>query len=201
MVPPFPDGSRGKPATRRTLLARRDGLTVEERVDASGRIAERVAALLAERVPAPALIALYAEKGSEVATGRIDVALRQAGYRVAYPRVVEQARVLAFHEVTRDELVTSRFALREPRGGMFEVALADVAAFVVPGLAFDRAGGRVGWGRGHYDATFQAARADALRIGVAFGCQLVERVPREPHDAVLDLVVTDVQTFHVPRAR
>jgi 5-formyltetrahydrofolate cyclo-ligase len=185
------DGSRGKPATRRTLLARRDGLTVEERAAASAAIAARVAPLLPTQ---PQIVALYAAKGSEVDTALIDLAARRAGLRVVYPRVVEHDRILAFHEVRRDELVPSRFALSEPRADTARVALADVALFIVPGLAFDLAGGRVGWGRGHYDATFALASPTALRVGIAFACQLTAAVPREPHDVALHYVVTETAT-------
>ena len=178
------------------LLARRDGMTVEERVAGSAAIAGRIEPLLGKLAPA-SVIALYAAKGSEVETGLIDTVVRRAGFRVVYPRVVEGDRVLAFHEVQRDELVCSRFALFEPRTEMQPVALDDIVAFMVPGLAFDRAGGRVGWGRGHYDATFSHARMDALRIGLAFECQMVDRVPREAHDAVVHFVVTEAATYVV----
>jgi 5-formyltetrahydrofolate cyclo-ligase len=191
------DGSRGKPATRRTLLARRDGLTVEERTAANALIAAQVTELFAGRLAAGAVIALYAAKGSEVDTALIDVAARGGGFRVVYPRVVEGDRVLAFHEVQRDELVTSRFSLQEPRSEMPRVSIGEIAGFAVPGLAFDRQGGRVGWGRGHYDATFAVARMDAVRVGLAFACQLVERVPREAHDALVHFVITEDTTYAV----
>jgi 5-formyltetrahydrofolate cyclo-ligase len=179
------------------LLTRRDGMTVEERAAASASIARRVEALLAQRVVAGDVVALYAAKGSEVETGLIDTAARRAGLRVVYPRVVEGDRVLVFHEVQRDELVHSRYALLEPRAEMKRVALAEIAAFVVPGLAFDRTGGRVGWGRGHYDATFETSRMEALRLGLAFECQLVDRVPREAHDALVHFVITEATTYVV----
>jgi 5-formyltetrahydrofolate cyclo-ligase len=72
--------------------------------------------------------------------------------------------------------------------------LGQIAAFVVPGLAFDRDGGRIGWGRGHYDATFAAASPDAPRIGLGFECQLVEAVAHEPHDVALNIIITEVTT-------
>lgn len=190
---PISDHARGKSATRRTLLARRDGLTVDERDSKSAAIAARVAPLLGElaaRSPG-AIVALYAEKGSEVSTGLIDAAAREAGLRVVYPRVVAGERVLAFHHATRDQLVSTRLALREPREELPVAPLEDIMAFVVPGLAFDRSGGRVGWGRGHYDATFSSARLDALRVGVAFDCQVVDRVPREAHDALVHAVASE----------
>lgn len=172
-------------------------MTVEERVAASALVAARVETLLAERVNPGGVVALYAAKGSEVETGLIDAAARRAKFRIVYPRVIDGDRVLAFHEVQRDELVTSRFALMEPRAEMPRVDLEDIAAFVVPGLAFDREGGRVGWGRGHYDATFALARMDALRVGLAFECQVVDRVPREAHDALVHFVVTEATTYVV----
>src|SRR5688500_7916443 len=106
-------------------------MTVEERVASSAAIAARVAALTAEKLTT-GVIALYAAKGSEVETGLIDATARRAGFRIVYPRVVEGDRVLAFHEVQRDELVSSRFALFEPRAEMKRVALDDITAFVVP---------------------------------------------------------------------
>ena len=67
---------------------------------------------------------------------------------------------------------------------------------LLPGLAFDRAGGRIGWGRGHYDATFAAAPS-ALRIGLAFERQVVEQVAREAHDEALHIIITEVATHVV----
>jgi 5-formyltetrahydrofolate cyclo-ligase len=178
-------------------LSRRDALSVEERAAASAAICGAANALLAERVMPGAVVALYAAKGSEVETSRIDAAARDAGLVVVYPRVIDAARTLAFHAVTVDELAPARFGLREPSADAPAVALADIDAFVVPGLAFDRAGGRIGWGRGHYDATFAAASPSALRVGLAYECQLIEHVAPEPHDVALHFLVTEVTTYVV----
>ena len=173
MSPPSPP--RGKPVTRRTVLSRRDALSPADRELASTRIAERVNELLA--TTGGHTVALYAPKGSEVGTWLVDEHVRAAGGRVVYPRVVDDGRVLAFHEVAPEQLIASRFGLREPRLDWRNlVGLIEIDAFVVPGLAFDRAGGRVGWGHGHYDATLAAAAPTAMRIGLAFECQLVDEV-------------------------
>ena len=184
---------RGKPVTRRTVLSRRDALTAGERASAEARIVDEVMGLLAT-VPAGSVIGLYAAKGSEVATAAIDARARAAGLRVAYPIVESGARELGFAEARVDELVPGPFGLREPAASTERVPLADVAAFVIPGVAFDRSGGRIGWGRGHYDATLASAPA-ALRIGLAFECQVLDRVERDPHDAVLHHVVTEVASY------
>jgi 5-formyltetrahydrofolate cyclo-ligase len=178
-------------------LSRRDALSVEERAAASAAICDAANALLEERVAPGGVVALYAAKGSEVETSRIDAAARRTGLVVVYPRVIETARSLAFHAVTADELARTRFGLREPSADAPAMAVTEVAAFVVPGLAFDRAGGRIGWGRGHYDATFAAASPSALRVGLAYECQLVEHVAPEPHDVALHFLVTEVATYAV----
>jgi 5-formyltetrahydrofolate cyclo-ligase len=171
------------------MLSRRDGLTASERGVASTQICERaVRELVAARV-----VALYATKGSEVDTIPLDIALRVAGATVVYPRIVDDHKQLAFSAATIADLAPSRFGLREPmRGQTFE--LADIDAFVIPGLAFDREGWRIGWGRGYYDVTLAAAPR-ARRIGLAFECQLVDEVAHDPHDARLHLVVTETTTY------
>lgn len=204
--PPDRLGPRGKPATRRTLAARRDALTDEARAAYSALICAEAAALLAARLPPTGarvpVVALYAAKDTEVDTAPLDAALRAAGVTVAYPRVADDDRAdraLAFHATAAlDELaVTPRFGLREPDPARAPaLALAAIDAFILPGLGFDRAGGRLGRGRGHYDATLAAAPT-ALRIGLAFECQLVDAVPHEPHDARLHFIITEAATHTV----
>jgi 5-formyltetrahydrofolate cyclo-ligase len=196
LAPVSSSPSRRKPATRRTLLARRDALSAVERSERSAKITEGAIALLERSIQTGGVVGLYAAKGSEVETTAIDEAARARGIVVAYPRVVGDARPLAFHAVRLDELVPARFGLREPPPDVPEIELAGIAAFFLPGLAFDRAGGRVGWGRGHYDATLAAAPR-ALRVGLAFDFQLVDAVPSEAHDVPLHAIITEVATYTV----
>jgi 5-formyltetrahydrofolate cyclo-ligase len=195
LVSETPSHSRGKLATRRAMLSRRDALTAEQRAEFAVAIAERVDGLLAER--RPAVLAMYAAKGSEVATAAIDGAARARGVRVAYPRIVGAERRLAFHEVRLEEMALGHFAIAEPREEAPVVELHEIGAFLVPGVAFDRASGaRLGWGRGHYDATLSAA-PQALRIGLAFDIQLIDGIAHEPHDVAMNMIVTEVATYVV----
>jgi len=184
---------RGKPITRRTVLSRRDALTDAMRAAASAAIAARVDAVL-ETLRPGAIVALYAAKGTEVATDELDLAARARGLRVAYPRIVDGARRLEMCEASPSTLVPGHFGLREPDAAAPALDLASVAAFIVPGVAFDLRGGRVGWGRGYYDATLASASPSALRIGIAFDAQLVDDVPRDAHDINLHYVITETNT-------
>ena len=187
---------RPKPITRRTVLSRRDAMTADERATASATIAESVGQLIA-KLPVGSTVALYAPKGSEVDTTRIDAFVRAYPLRAVYPRIVDGDRRLAFHAVEIGELVPGHYGLREPASTLPAVELADIAAVIIPGLAFDRAGGRIGWGRGYYDVTL-AAMPSALRIGLAFECQIIEHVPRDPHDAPLHYVVSEAAIYRAP---
>ena len=192
------DGSPAKPSARKAARARRDGLAPHLRELASARIAERVNELLAEADSRT--VALYAPKGSEVETWLIDEHIRAVGGRVVYPRVVDHVRELEFHESVPEQLVAGRFGLKEPKLDWRNVVgIVEVHAFIIPGLAFDRHGGRIGWGRGHYDATLAVASPKALRIGIAFELQLIDVVPRDPHDVDLSHVITESDTYEVRR--
>ncbi len=176
-------------------MSRRDALTAEERARFAAVIAGRVEGLVGER--RIGVLAMYAAKGSEVGTAAIDAAARARGIRVVYPRIVGAERQLAFHEVALGELASGRFGIAEPRVDAPVIALTEIEAFLVPGVAFDRASGaRVGWGRGHYDATLSAVPT-ALRIGLAFEMQLVDGIAHEPHDVAMNLIVTEVATYVV----
>lgn len=195
---------RDKFLTRRALLSRRDAITAHVRDAASGRIADRVRDLLVSQgalgtTGAPpdraGAIALYARKDTEVDTVAIDQHIRDTGGRVAYPRVIDDEKVLEFHDTAPAQLIAGRFSLREPQADTETlVPLSDIHTYIIPGLAFDRTGWRIGWGRGHYDATL-AASPNALRIGLAFECQMVDHVPHEPHDAQLHYIVTELATY------
>ena len=79
----------------------------------------------------------------------------------------------------------------------------ELDLLVIPGLAFDRHGGRVGYGKGYFDRLLPGARADALLAAVAFECQLFDAVPVQPYDVRVDAVVTETDIYRrtLPRCQ
>jgi 5-formyltetrahydrofolate cyclo-ligase len=133
--------------------------------------------------------------GREVRTRPlIEEAIRR-GWRVAIPVVPPKPGGLLLLSEVRDlqaELVQGRFGLWEPRGwALRPVAVEVIDCFVVPGVAFDRGGRRLGFGRGYYDRLLARARPDAWRIGMAFSCQMADRLPAHPGDILLHRVITE----------
>jgi len=136
-------------------------------------------------------VASYAAMGSELDCTTFHQALWADGHAVVLPRVVDAESDhpgLAWHAVRcAEDLALGWRGILEPLPARCpEVALLDVAAVVVPGLAFDRAGNRLGQGAGFYD---RALAASLVCIGVGYTCQLVDRVPIAPHDRRMDQLV------------
>jgi 5-formyltetrahydrofolate cyclo-ligase len=131
----------------------------------------------------------------EVATrGLVRRALAE-GKRVVCPRVRWRPRGLESYAIgSLDDLVESRRGLWEPDPARTEpVAVDAMDAVVVPGLAFDRSGWRIGFGAGLYDRFLSTV--DAPRIALAFSLQLQDSLPVEPHDEPVDWIVTEGETI------
>lgn len=99
-----------------------------------------------------------------------------------------------------DDLSTGVFGIPEPRQSLRSLAERriepkELDLLAVPGVAFDRLGGRVGHGRGFFDRLLQHKRADAISLGLAFECQVFERVPMDEDDVPLDGVVTEETAY------
>lgn len=131
----------------------------------------------------------------------VDQALRE-GRTVALPRhdpatdTYGAARVLD----PEADLMAGRFGLREPGPQCPPVPLNRLDLALVPGLGFTPMGGRLGRGKGYFDRLLPSV--SGITCGVAFDCQLVDTLPLEPHDAVLNAVLTPTRWFWAgPRAR
>ena len=180
--------SAGKSALRERLLAVRAALPPAARESASRSIASRLASLPAWQ--RARTVVLHAALGAEVDTAELARIALAAGKRIAWPRVSTAGPAMEFACCALSELVPGPARALEPPPSAPLVPLDAVDLVVVPGVAFDTRGGRLGRGRGHYDATLSRLRPDAARVGLAFDEQVVDRVPTEPHDAPLDVVVT-----------
>jgi len=109
-----------------------------------------------------------------------------------FPRVVDSNK-LTFHHVKdpAKELRPAAFGIREPSEQSPEIPISQMDAFLCPGMAFDKTGGRLGRGRGYYDRILAGARPDAWKTGVCFSFQIVETTYHEAHDVFMDFVICE----------
>lgn len=177
---------------RREMRRLRDSLSCEERSERSRRILERLRGLPCYHEAR--MVLFYASFGSEVDTWEgMDRAL-QYGKRVALPQVKEDSGCLLAIEV-KDLKGTLKIGYRgipEPKGGE-DTGLRgeDIGLILVPGLAFDHRGYRLGYGRGFYDRFLSGLSVRPPALGLAFDFQLIEELPISSTDFPLDGILTE----------
>ena len=183
---------RAKRAVRAEVLARREAIDPEERERRGLLIVERFVGL-PEVASARTVMAFWAF-GSEVPTDPLISTLVHTGVRVALPRIVDGH--LEPRTWRPGEPVTeTHFGAREPAAGQV-VEPAEIDVVATPGVAFDRGGGRVGYGGGFYDRFLPSTAA--LRAAIAFDVQVVaDPLPGAAFDLPVDVIVTESRTIRV----
>jgi len=144
-------------------------------------------------IPPGTLIGAYAPLAEEADPTELVRALAKT-CPIAYPRVVSNSAPLAFHLWSGEALTPGTFGILEPAATWPTV---HPAVLLVPLLAFDAKGGRLGYGKGHYDRTLSVT--PARTIGIAFAGQELPHIPTEPHDHPLEMIVTEQGILHIRR--
>ncbi|WP_425415095.1 5-formyltetrahydrofolate cyclo-ligase [Rhodococcus phenolicus] len=171
--------TRPKAVWRTSVLAAR-----RDRTDAQRRVENDALTASARALAAPgSTVCAYVPVGSEPGSLSLLDALRHTGSRVLVP-LTSPDSVLEWAEYTgEDDLVAAEFGLREPRGPVLAPAtVAQAAVVLVPALAVDRRGVRLGRGAGFYDRTLHLADPSARLIAVVRDDELVDELPEDPHD-------------------
>lgn len=133
-------------------------------------------------------VGLYQAIGSELSTTPLTEMLWAQGARTLTCMMAD--RTLDFAEFAEHtHWRHADFGVREPEGAL-TVPLGRIDAVIVPGVALDRAGNRIGYGQGWYDRTLQTVLDGPLRIGYIYDEQLVDSIPPQPHDVAMDAIVT-----------
>ncbi len=181
------DVSARKAALRETIIGLRDALDGETRARASASIVTRL--FESERYASATSVASFVSFSSEVDLEAFNEAVIASERRLLLPRM-EGPRRLGFHRVSDlADLVAGRWGIRQPdpeRCPLLDIGSADLV--VVPGVAFSHDGWRLGYGGGFYDAVITSVDRQRT-IGVCFTVQIVDEVPREPHDRAVGVVI------------
>lgn len=182
------DVAAAKHAARARARQGRDSVATRERRLAAQEISH--ALLLLPELHQVRVVLAYAALPSEIDPAPAIWRLRARGAAVAYPRI-ESPGVLGLHLVGHElELVAGPFGLAQPSEHAPRAARDSIDVVILPGVAFDERGRRLGYGGGYYDRLLPTLRPDCIRIGVAFDEQLLPEIPAEEHDANVAIVVT-----------
>ena len=178
-----------KKRLRRLLRQRRRALSPQQVAEKSRRICARLQTF-APFEDATRLV-LYAADDNEVQTEAVWAAAQSKA--VYYPRVSpDRSRLEFVRRYPHDRLVEGVFGIPVPPGTeRLAPGQGGHSLVLTPGLGFDAEGCRLGRGKGYYDRAFGQLLAGALRVGVAYDCQVVDRVPGGPRDERVDWIVTE----------
>ncbi len=187
-----------KSALRRDLLARRRAMDQDVWRTASKAAQQQLADL--ELFQQANCIALYSPIQQEVDTELLFATARAAGKRVLYPLVC--GNNLQFREVTETgQRIEGAFGILEPCRLGEEHSLAAIELIVVPGVAFDLQGHRIGFGKGYYDRCLSQHQKHGILVGLCHDFQLLEQIPAEGHDIRMEYIVTDKRVIQVVTGR
>lgn len=144
-------------------------------------------------------VMFYIDVRDEVRTRQALPEAIQSDKRIVIPYCVDGELEL-FHLESMDELDVGMYKILEPKAELRKAAdkrlqPEDLDLVMVPGVAFDRQGGRTGHGKGYYDKLLEHARVDAPLIALAFECQMFPEIPCGSHDIYMDKVVTELALY------
>jgi len=187
-----------KAALRAQIRVRRDRRDPTERA----RVAQALARHVGEIARRPrSTVAAYVSMPAEPGTGPSLAALTAAGHRVLVPRIDAGTLAWASWEVG-GRLAPGPFGILEPTGPVDPRGLAGVDVVLLPALAVDTAGHRLGQGGGYYDRALAhvptLADGGPQRVAVVFADEVLDALPHEPHDATVDAVLTESGLVPLP---
>ncbi len=195
-----------KDGLRQAVIARRDAIDLDVRAAKSAVICARLVELL-DRLDAaaPHTVAIYAAMGSEVDPAAFAAAAAKRGWRVAYPCMLSATdaaacgqrmcmRAVAAGDASAAPFIahpTRAFTAMDIDSDRFPIVPADVLdMIIVPLVAFDQTGARLGYGGGCYDRYLPTLSATCQIIGIAFDEQRVDHIPTDAHDLPLPHIVS-----------
>ncbi len=179
--------SEEKDRVRRILRGKKEAMLPEDRLEKSHRICRHLMKIIRDGET----VMVFTSKEKEVNTQPLILSLFSRGNPVVVPIIVKEDFSLRLSYL-RDLslLVPSTFGVPEPIGSEIPAEAEQIGTIILPMLGFDRAGGRIGYGAGYYDR-FLEKNPGMRKIGIAFGCQEVGRLPVDEKDIRMDIIITE----------
>lgn len=176
-----------KKEIRKTILAKRKALSTEVLETNSKVISEKVMAH--PKYQAADTVFAYIDAKGEVQTKALIEDAWNKGKTVVVPKV--HGDIMKFYKIASyDDLEAGDFGIQEPKAECDEVTVSEKSIVIMPGVAFDRKGNRIGYGKGYYDKYF-SQYPEVYKIAIAFSMQTVDEIPADEFDIKANCVITD----------
>lgn len=177
-----------KVSLRAAMLDRRQRLTASEQRHAEQKVAYHLPDILPQEPVQN--IGLYWSFQGELPTHEIFNGLKKPGRTLYLPRFNTQLKELEMVKVDEEnQLILGALGFKEPEANLPAVSVTQLDVILVPGVAFDNDGVRLGRGKGLYDKLLE--RFSGYKTGLAYDFQIMEKIPSEPWDVSMDSIVTE----------
>jgi 5-formyltetrahydrofolate cyclo-ligase len=175
---------------RKFMREKRELLTKEEREKLDNAIFEKI--VNSKEYKESKNIFIFVSYDTEIDTHRIIKQALKDEKVLCVPRVISKEEGMIIAQIKNfEELEPGAYGILEPKDNKFQVDETIIDVAYLPGLAFDKIGGRVGYGGGFYDRFLRKSRKDCKKIGLAYSFQVLENVPMEKDDEYIDGIITD----------
>lgn len=183
-----------KKELRKEIIKKRDEIDYIEKAIKDKKIIEKLKDTKEYKEAKGMLI--YIGFGSEINTKiLIEDALKDEK-EVYVPKVIKKDMV--FIRINNlENLVTSSYGILEPIGDKSNFNVDNLGLIIMPGLAFDKQGNRLGYGGGYYDKFLSSNKIDAKKIALAYDFQVLDKVPSEKHDIIVDSIITEDRDIQI----
>lgn len=143
---------------------------------------------------------LYLDVRAEVRTRHDLPAALASGKKIVVPWCNDAGELELFHLESLEELAVGMYKILEPKAELRhlpekQVDVKELDLVMVPGVAFDRRGARMGHGKGYYDKLLEHARPETPLVALAFECQLFPEIPVQAHDVFMDMILTEAAVY------
>lgn len=181
-----------KETVRKETLEKRKNMTCEDLIEKSSSVLEKL--LSSDFYKNSNTIMAYIDFRNEVKTEKIIKTAIADGKRVVVPISIVETRQLVLSEIINydEELQAGAYGIFEPKAEYIrEIDPSLVDMVLIPGVAFDERGFRVGYGAGYYDRFLEKVRSDVPKIALSFELQMVDYAFEDSHDIAVDLIITE----------
>lgn len=178
---------------RKSIIAKRD-LKKEENSLKDSKIFKNLISLNSYKRAKK--IFIYIGFGSEINTKSLIEIMLKEGKEVFVPKVLEE-EMIALKITSLNNLIESKFKILEPIGEKSDIDGEEFDLIIMPGVAFDRSGNRIGYGKGYYDKYLKDIKSDIKKIALAYELQLIEEIETEEHDLKVDSIITENEIIDI----
>lgn len=183
---------------RKNIVNSRDKIDFTKRVQADNKIYQR---LIDSDIYRDDNIFVYISFRSEVDTKLLIIKMLRDGKNIFVPKISNNTNDMEAIRITSlNELEENRFGTLEPVTYNNAVDPKIIDVILIPGIAFDCEGTRIGFGKGYYDKYIKRARKDVKKVGLAYDLQIVDKINKDDHDESVDYIITEEKVIKVNKS-